>query len=178
MKSVQGIALHKFARKASIPLIMPTPRGLPPGQPAPVFSASSLSGETLTLHYYRGQKVLLLFIAAHKLCRADLPLYLSQLADAVAAGLTIVCVSADELARTRAFSEELHLAVPVLVAPREQNAFLNDYWVSGTPAYCLLDEQGTVLAAGSPSKYDQSWQELLLREQAEQRQQKEVSEQC
>jgi len=151
--------------------ITPIPRRLPPGQPAPVFSAPSLSGETLTLHHYRGQKVLLLFIAAHKVCRTYLPLYLSQLTNAVATGLTIVCVSADELARTRAFSEELHLTVPVLVAPREQNAFLDDYRVSGTPAYYLLDEQGTVLAAGSPSEHDRSWQKLLLHEQAEQLQQ-------
>jgi peroxiredoxin len=89
----------------------------------------------------------------------------------MATGLTIVCVSADELARTRAFSEELHLTVPMLVAPHEQNAFLDDYRVSGTPAYCLLDEQGTVLAAGSPSQYDRSWQKLLLHEQAGQLQQ-------
>jgi len=170
-KSVQDIVLLKLAHEAPVLPITPLPRRSPPGQPAPVFSAPSLSGETLTLHHYRGQKVLLLFIAAHKVCRTYLPLYLSQLTNAVATGLTIVCVSADELARTRAFSEELHLTVPVLVAPREQNAFLDDYRVSGTPAYYLLDEQGTVLAAGSPSEHDRSWQKLLLHEQAEQLQQ-------
>lgn len=167
-KSVQGIVLFKLARKAPASHITPIQRGLPSGQPAPVFSAPSLSGETLTLHHYRGQKVLLLFIAAHKVCRTHLPLYLGQLTDAVATELTIVCVSADELKRTRAFSEELHLTVPVLVAPREQNAFLDDYHVQGTPAYCLLDGQGTVLAAGSPGEHDRSWQKLLRHEQVEQ----------
>lgn len=170
-KSVRGIGLLKLACKAPIPHITPIRRGLPPGQPAPAFSAPSLSGEMLTLHHYRGQKVLLLFIAAHKLCRAHLPFYLSQLATAGSTGPTVVCVSADELARTRAFSEELRLTVPVLVAPRGQNAFLDDYHVLGTPAYCLLDEQGTVLAAGLPSEYDRSWQKLLLHEQVEQLQQ-------
>lgn len=174
-KSVRGIVLLKLARKAPVPHITPIRRGLPPGQPAPAFSAPSLNGETRTLHHYRGQKVLLLFIAAHKVCRIYLPLYLSQLTDAVAIGLAIVCVSADELERTRAFSEELHLTVPVLVAPREQNAFLDDYHVSGTPAYCLLDEQGLVLATGSLSEHDLAWQKLLLHKQAGQPQQDDIA---
>jgi signal peptidase I len=171
LKSVQGIVLLKLARKASQPTITTVRRGLALGQLAPAFSAPSLSGEMITLHHYRGQKLLLLFIAAHKLCRAHLPFYLSRLAHAMATGLTVVCVSADELEKTRAFREELHLTVPILVAPREQNAFLDDYQVSPTPAYCLLDEQGTVLAAGSPSEYDRSWQQLLRYEQAGQLQQ-------
>lgn len=170
-KSVRGIVLLKLARKASVPYITPIQRGLPPGQPAPAFSAPSLSGETLTLHHYRGQKVLLLFIATNKLCRTNLPFYLSQLASIAATELTVICVSADELTRTRAFSEELHLTVSVLVAPREQNTFLNDYHVLGTPAYCLLDEQGTVMTTGLPGEHDYSWQKLLLHGQVGQLQQ-------
>lgn len=171
LKSIQGIVLLKLARKAPRPTITPVRRGLPPGQPAPVFASPSLSGAMITLHHYRGQKVLLLFIAAHKLCRAHLPFYLDQLTHAMATGLTVVCVSADELEKTRALSEELHLTVPILVAPREQNAFLDDYQVLGTPAYCLLDEQGVVLAAGSLSEHDLAWQKLVLHKQAGQPQQ-------
>jgi signal peptidase I len=169
IKSVQGIVLWKLSRKAPVPRISPPVQSLTPGQRAPFFSAPALSGETRTLHQYRGQNVLLLFTATHKWCRARLPWCLSQLAGAMRSGLTIVCVSTDELTKTRAFSEELRLAVPVLVAPREQNPFLNDYRVLGTPAYCLLGEEGNVLATGFPSEHDRAWQELSGNGQAAQR---------
>lgn len=47
--------------------------------------------------------------------------------------------------------KELHLSLPVLIAPRARNPFLLDYNIAGTPAYCFINEQGKVLSAGSLS---------------------------
>jgi hypothetical protein len=51
---------------------------------------------------------------------------------------------------TRTFVRELHIQLPVLVAPRTNNAFFRDYNVVGTPFYCLVDEHGKIQAMGYP----------------------------
>ena len=162
-QSVQGILLFKLARKSSTLPSVPTLVGLQSGQPAPAFTAQSLDGATHTLHEYIGQKLLLLFIAATNVCRQQVPRCLTQLANALDAGIAVVCVSVgdyDDPARIHAFVEEVHLTTPVLLAPPEQNTLRKDYRVVGMPAYCLLDERGKVLAAGFLG--DVSWHKLVL----------------
>jgi signal peptidase I len=162
-RSVQGVFLLKLTRKALLPSISPAQLGLPPGQPAPAFRALSLDGGIRTLHDYVRQNVLLLFLGTNNICRQQVPAYLIQLANAFAGGVVVVCVFVgdyDDLAKISTFVEELHMTTPILFAPPEQNTFRKDYRVPGTPAYCYIDEQGIVVAAGIPG--DASWRKLVL----------------
>lgn len=162
-RSVQGVFLLKLTRKAPLPSISPPRLGLPPGQPAPAFKAPSLKGGIRTLRDYTRQRVLLLFLGTNNICRQQVPACLAQLANVLAGEVIVVCVFVgdyDDVAKIAAFAEELHITSPLLFAPPEQNTFRKDYRVSGTPAYCYIDEQGRVLAAGIPS--DVSWRKLVL----------------
>jgi signal peptidase I len=159
-QSVQGVFLLKLRRKGLTTSYIPPVLGLLPGQPAPAFTAQSLDGATYALQQYSGQKVLLLFIAANKICRRQIPLYLAGLTNALATGIAVLCIGIseyDDQASLHAFVQEMHLTMPVLLAPPERNTFKRDYRVAGTPSYCFLDERGTVLAAGVLG--DPSWRE-------------------
>jgi peroxiredoxin len=131
------------------------------GQSAPGFTAETLNGEEVTLSTYAGRAVAFLFIGTHcSPCRTAIPTYEALRPKAMRAGVELILVSIDDVARTQAFAEELHVTLPVLVAPHTSNPFMDDYKGTGTPFYCLVDAQSKVQSTGYPSPDWGEWKTL------------------
>jgi methylamine dehydrogenase accessory protein MauD len=135
--------------------------GPPAGEKAPDFQANTLTGETVALSAYAGHPTTFVFLAPGcGPCRELLPSLKALAPQAREAGAELVLVSDGTLEATRALGKEMEQDLPVLVAPRKENAFFDAYQITMTPSYCSLDEQGMVLEAGYPSPQSQQWQTL------------------
>lgn len=132
--------------------------GPPVGEKAPDFTATTLTGEKVTLASYTGRATTFLFVASHCQPCHDLIKTLSTLAHDVSSELTLVLngsrQEAEELAR------ELEISLPLLLAPRSENTFFETYKISATPSYCSLNAQGVVQATGIPGSGERHWQKL------------------
>ena len=150
---VLGVMLMKLPYKGSAqpPQQMLT-IGLPVKQAAPPFVAQTLSGETFTLVNFSGRATLFLFLTP----RAVLT-YTGQIAQLTAAGIALVVVSAAAPEVTRAWIGELPSSIPILLAPRTSNPFLDDYHIFGTPAFCFVNEHSEVEAAGLIGPNMEAW---------------------
>lgn len=135
--------------------------GLKVGQQAPAFSADTADGRTVDLATYAGRKVAFVFFATNCApCRDALPNYETLGPKAARSGVELVLVSVDTMERTQVFIDELHVRLPVLVAPRESNPFMRDYNITGTPSYCLIGDSGKVESAGYPNPDWGEWKSL------------------
>jgi peroxiredoxin len=146
----------------STPGVSPAVGGLPLGAKAPDFTASTLEGETVTLARYSERPTTFVFVAPHcQPCHELIP-SLQRLAQAAhKAGAELVLVSDGSLAETQEMAHELHIEIiPLLVAPRDQNSFLQSYNISMTPTFCSLDEYGEVQSVGHPNQSNLAWQKL------------------
>ncbi len=140
----------------------PPESGLKPGQVAPDFQAETLAGVEVTRATYTGRSVAFLFVSPTCApCREALPGYELLRPAAERAGVLLVLVSNADVAATQHFVDELHIRLPILVAPQSTNPFLRDYQIEGTPAYCLIDAQGNVESSGYPSLEWGSWKTLV-----------------
>jgi peroxiredoxin len=138
------------------------PRSLKRGQRAPAFTAETVQGQPRTLGDYAGRAVALLFISPQcQPCREGLPRYQALAPAAWRNGVDLVLVSIGSPTDTRALANEFKLNTPVLVAPPESNPFMQDYQVSATPSYVLIDAQGKVQSAGHPSFDAGPWKDLV-----------------
>ena len=145
----------------SRPLTAPQQTKLKPGEPAPAFTALTVHGETVTFSTYAGRKVAFVFILANCApCHQILPELQELEPKAARAGVELVLVSGGELEETRALVEEEHIGLPVLVAPRSTASFFDDYKVAGVPAYCLVNERGSIQSAGHPLQEFEDWKTL------------------
>lgn len=138
------------------------PIGLEKGQQAPDFRAEQLSGENITLATYTGREVAFVFVSPGcKPCDEALPSYEAASAVAACANIDFVLVSIVDVNLTRRYIEEKAITLPVLVAPRRSNAFMDAYHLSGTPSYCVIDTQGKVQASGFATITFRPWQNLV-----------------
>lgn len=140
----------------------PQPKeGLKEGLPAPDFTAETLSGEKVTLATYAQRDVAFVFIAPTcEPCREALPSYEALGPKAMQSGVDLVLVSMANAEQTRHFVNEFNIQLPILVAPRESNSFMQDYKLSTTPSYCLIDRQGKILSSGSANLRWGPWKAL------------------
>ncbi|WP_165422895.1 signal peptidase I [Ktedonosporobacter rubrisoli] len=163
-RSIVGIMLRKLApsRNATYAKVstrleaVPSANFLPPGTPAPAFSAATVNGEICELATYAGKPLVLFFIASERLSRLFIPNY-ATLARQIAgqSNPAILFACGVELAQAQALVEEFQIEVPVLVTPRATHSLFHDYKIIGTPCYCLIDAQGRLkrdgfLSSGSP----------------------------
>jgi peroxiredoxin len=135
--------------------------GLAVGTKVPDFGAERLTGERETLATYAGQDRIFLFVASqcqpcHELLRT-LPL------EASPANEELVLVWNGSQQEALSLAREFDIHVPLLLAPRAENAFFETYKVTATPTYCSFDAQGIVRAAGVPNPNDPDWQKLTAR---------------
>jgi methylamine dehydrogenase accessory protein MauD len=133
------------------------------GEQAPAFSGQTLEGAPVTLESYtgRGRATMLLFISANcQPCRELLTTLGDLLPGAQQTGTDLILVSSDEREQARALLTEFHLDIPVLLAPRESNPFFADYNITGTPSYCMIDDDGTVQSTGHPLPGLAAWKAL------------------
>lgn len=147
MLTIALVRRSSTSQNTSLPRI-----GLEPGQVAPDFTAQSLDGETVRLADYAGRKIALLFISAQcDPCHEAAPNFAALLPKATSLSVELAMVSASDEHATQAFVEELNIQLPVLLAPRLTNTFLNDYKANSTPSYCVINDQGIVQATGHPN---------------------------
>jgi peroxiredoxin len=138
------------------------PDPLKQGEPAPQFTAEKLSGETVTLADYSGQHTAFIFVSpACGPCRTAIPRYEALVPKARLSNTELVLVSTADADQTQAFVNELNITMPVIVAPRATNNFQEDYRLSATPSYCLVDVQGAVVSSGYPSFDGGPWKALV-----------------
>jgi peroxiredoxin len=151
-------ALIRKQRSGS-PFSLIEPLGV--GQSAPHFTAATLDGETVSLATYAGRAVAFIFLSPHcGPCRQGLPGYEAVGLQAQQANVEVVLVSTESADETREFVQEMHIRLPVLIAPRETNAFAKDYKAASTPFSCLVDEHGKIQSTGYPSRESGQWKEL------------------
>jgi cytochrome c biogenesis protein CcmG, thiol:disulfide interchange protein DsbE len=117
------------------------------GAPAPDYSATSLTGDSVSLAHERGKVVLLNVWATwcHP-CRTEIP-ELQAMHDRYAAqGFEVIGVSVDvdgSDADIRDFMEEYRMTYPVWRDPEER--VMARFLVLGVPATYLIDRTGTLL---------------------------------
>lgn len=135
--------------------------GLDTGIAAPNFTAEALGGEQVSLSTYNGRPMAFLFIGTRcGPCREAIPRYESIREKALANGTELVLVSIDNMESTQELVQDLNVRLPVIVAPRHQNPFADDYKVSGTPSYCIIDGEGKVHSSGYPNIDVGKWKAL------------------
>ena len=135
------------------------------GEPAPDFTAETLEGEAVSLASYAGRDVVFLFMSPFcGPCREKLPGIEALAPSAYEAGTELVYVSNASVEETQAHVEEHPIALPVVVASPGGSSFYEDYKISGTPQFCVVDAQGRVQASGYPTpEVDLAWRELTER---------------
>jgi methylamine dehydrogenase accessory protein MauD len=124
-------------------------RGLRIGDPAPRFELPDLNGATLTLRYFEGEKLIILFWDPEcGFCREMLPDLRTREKDPSKEASKLLVVSTG----TRQANREMGLSSPVVLD--EQLAVGPAYGAPGAPSAVLVDEHGriaTELAVGTPA---------------------------
>jgi signal peptidase I len=153
LQSIRGVTLMKLPHKASVhpPQRIPS-IGLSEKQTAPPFAVQTMRGETVTLNNFSGHATLFLFLTP----RAILT-YASMIVQLTATGVALVVVSTAGPEVTRAWIDQLPNSVPILIAPRTSNPFLDDYHVFVTPAFCFVNEHSMIEAAGLIGPNMEAW---------------------
>jgi signal peptidase I len=159
LSAIQGVVVHQFRRKAQIPIPESpfTLSFLAIGQEAPNFTVSDTHGECVTLQDMRGQRLLLLFTAYHRLAHTMLPPLLTQATNVSSKGITVLIICDGSLERARLLQKDFAITFPVLVAPQSQISLYKDYQIHGTPCYYLIDEEGQVAEAGIANAHSWQW---------------------
>jgi peroxiredoxin len=130
------------------------------GERAPNFTAFTLDGNVVTRNSCLGKPTLLLFIAATKLCRQEMPAWLQVVSNARASECNAFFVANDE-PRLRSFIDEFDARQSVLIASSAEDTPLEAYFITATPFFYLLTSQGNVEARGWPNAYAPAWQKLI-----------------
>ena len=145
---------------------------LPINSAAPDFKAKTIEGEVVRLATYLGRSVVFIFVSPHcSSCRKKMPRFvrLSTMAKE-RTSVEFILVSDSSTQETYSWINTMHeedgvlMNIPVLVAPRNVSEFLTTYNPRGlSPYYCLINEEGIVLARGPVDmgewlKLQQEWE--------------------
>ena len=151
-----------IVRRLSQGMVSAKVQGPPVGQEAPMFTANTLHGETVTRDDFLDQDTVFIFVSPHcGPCRDHIPEYEALRLQAQQSGTNLVLVSTADTETTSSFVQELDIHLPVLVAPDTTNTFLSSYNITGTPTYCFVNADGIVQSNGTPFLQFPSWQSLV-----------------
>jgi methylamine dehydrogenase accessory protein MauD len=118
--------------------------GLKPGTKAPEFTLSNLEGEELSLTDFAGRRILLVFVQSGCGPCHDIVPELNRLQES--GQLQVVVINSAEPDEAREWVQETDADFPVLIQDRYEVS--KKYEVFATPFAFLIDERGTVAAAG------------------------------
>jgi thiol-disulfide isomerase/thioredoxin len=119
-----------------------------PAKAAPNFTLSTVDGQQVSLHQYRGKVVFLNFWATWCIpCREEMPA-LEQLHQTYQSqDLTILSIDLKESAdQVKVFFQKHGLSFPALLD--QDGSVFRDYLVAGMPTTYLIGRDGTLLARG------------------------------
>lgn len=129
------------------------------GSHAPDFTAETLDGKTVTLADFVGRPVIFVFISPTcQPCIEKLSALHTRGQEVRQFGVELILVNAANNTQTEAFINEHQVTLPILIAPRESNPFMEDYKAAATPFYCFVDEQNRVQATGF---FHSNWTNLI-----------------
>jgi cytochrome c biogenesis protein CcmG, thiol:disulfide interchange protein DsbE len=116
------------------------------GAPAPDFSLSTVTGESMGIGDFRGRPVLINFWATWcEPCRLEMPAIQERYERFAPEGLQVLAVDYDEpVDDVAAFGKELGLSFPLLLDPSAE--VQNLYQVRGYPSSYFVDRQGIIRA--------------------------------
>jgi peroxiredoxin len=134
--------------------------GLHVGAPAPSFSASTLDGKTITSKDLRRRTVLLFLSPGCPPCTESLPEYVRLSAMSKSSGTELLIVSSGDAPSTRQMLAEARVQGDMLVAPRAENTFFDNYKISATPQFILVQDR-RVLLSGAPFMASDTWKSLV-----------------
>ena len=111
---------------------------------APNFETMTLAGDTVNLHDYRGQVVLVNFWATWcPPCKAEMPDIDAYYAANKEKGLVVLAVNAQEPAATvRSFIEQRSFTFPVLLD--EKGEIVQQYRIRSFPTSLIIDREGVI----------------------------------
>lgn len=138
-------------------------RFLPLGEPAPDFSARTITGEEVNLANYIGRDLATLFLFISPNC-GNCKTIIDQLEtyknNVFNSGIDIVLVSVGNEEATKKLLVENGVSFPVIFAPQSINSFKKDYKIPGTPSFCIVDTNSKVFATGLAHERVKEWQNL------------------
>jgi thiol-disulfide isomerase/thioredoxin len=121
---------------------------IPPGQQVGAFSSADLDGQPVSLDGGEGPRLVAFFSPGCKPCQAMLPDFAAHAAGYPGGRARVLAViSGDDRRGADEFAEIL---VPVarVVFEEPKGPLAEAFQVAGFPAWCVLDEQGTVQHSG------------------------------
>jgi len=140
------------------------------GQSAPDFVAWTLTHQHVTQDEYLGQGDLALFIFLSTTCphcRNVLPEIERVGEQLLARGNKVAFVFGESAEKTQKYSQEMDLALPILIAPRDLSSFTSDYnRRGGVPAFLAIDSERKVTYEGVVNKREESWRTFVREVQA------------
>jgi peroxiredoxin len=137
------------------------PYGLEPGTRAPEFEADLLAGGRVGLQDFLGRRTLFLFVAPGCApCESLLAGLGPLVALARRAEVNVALVSKGSREQTADQVSQNEISLPTIVSPGPRSEFQRLFKLRGTPSFCLLDEDGTVLQSGPSNENAPIWQHL------------------
>jgi len=159
----------RLLRERSIAQKAPAKRAVPAekkpllGRHAPAFTAFTLDQQRVTHADYLGKETLFLFLGTtcpH--CRNVLPEIERVGARLLSRGGSVACVFAADAKDARAYASELGLTLPILLAPKQESSFSEDYNRSGgVPAFVAVNSEGIVTHEGVVNRRQEAWRAFV-----------------
>jgi peroxiredoxin len=134
--------------------------GLRTGEPAPNFSAATLTGKTVTLGDLRPRTALLFVAPGCRPCVEALPEYLRLTDLAKSSDTHLVVVSGGDAASTRQMLADAQVTGDIVIAPKSDNRFFDEYRILSTPQFVLLENR-RVIMTGAPFIAADDWRTLV-----------------
>ncbi|MBI5483956.1 MAG: TlpA family protein disulfide reductase [Deltaproteobacteria bacterium] len=171
MYSAKTVILTLLSALAAVALFLTTPAEAAPkpGQTAPAFKVTAITGQSITLDSYRGQVLLLDFFATWcQPCRQSIPHLVEMSRKYGGQGLQVLGLSADVdgAGVVKAFAGEYGIRYPLALADDTVTA---DFGVRSVPVMIVIDKKGKVaeIYRGYSNEMGRSLEKLLKRLLAE-----------
>jgi peroxiredoxin len=132
--------------------------GLRVGQQAPVVNLKSINGEVVALSSFLGSRFMLIFIAPDcALCTERIPEIQALRPLSVQTGVQMIFVCKGDREAALKVADEFEISLPLFFA-HSSDSIWTDYKISGTPFFCLVDQNLQIVDLGL---FDSRWAALI-----------------
>jgi len=132
------------------------------GQRAPQFGAETVDGVQVGNSDFLGQRVALVFVTLDcPPCLDVIPRLAAVEVEALESGLHIALVISSDRTDVLEYAKEQRLKIAILLAPKEDNSFFEDFGAKATPSYCIIGKTGRVEETGILAPLMTPWKERL-----------------